>query len=98
MLFCKDIINKPLSQKILVLCPLVLTVQSILAAVYRIDLSGTPCPFLNKLCTGLRNGKSSSLKCLGRTLCGIDTLVYFLHKDMHHFGPHVQGLRNRIFF
>ena len=26
-----------------VLCPLVLTVKSILAAVYRIDLSGTPC-------------------------------------------------------
>ena len=43
MLFCKDIINEHLSQKFYVLCPLVLTVQSILAAAYRIDLSGTPC-------------------------------------------------------
>ena len=43
MLFCKDIINERSSEKYLVLCPLVLTVQSILAAVYRIDLSGTPC-------------------------------------------------------
>ena len=32
--------------------------------------------------TGLRNGNSSGLKCLGRTLCGIDTLVYTLHENM----------------
>ena len=32
--------------------------------------------------TGLRKGNSSSLKCLGRTLCGIDTLVYTLHENM----------------
>ena len=39
---------------------------------------------------GLRNGKSSSLKGLGRTLCGIDTLVYTLHKNMKMkiFGTH----------
>ena len=43
MLLCKDIINERSSQFFLLLCPLVLTVQSILAAVYRIDLSGTPC-------------------------------------------------------
>ena len=43
ILFCKDIINEPLAQKKIVLCPLVLKVQSILALVYSIDLSGTPC-------------------------------------------------------
>ena len=43
MLFCKDLINEHLSQDFLALCPLVLTVQSILAAENRIDLSGTPC-------------------------------------------------------
>ena len=43
MLFCKDLINEHLSQNFSVLCPLVLTVQGILAAEYRIDLSGTPC-------------------------------------------------------
>ena len=43
MLYCEDIINERLSQKKLVLCPLVLTVQNIFAAVNRIDLSGTPC-------------------------------------------------------
>ena len=43
MPFCKIIINERLSQIFKVLRPLVLTVQSILAAVYRIDLSGTPC-------------------------------------------------------
>ena len=43
MLYCEDIINERLSQKDLVLCPLVLTVQNIFAAVNRIDLSGTPC-------------------------------------------------------
>ena len=32
--------------------------------------------------TGLRKGNSSSQKCLGRTLCGIDTLVYTLHENM----------------
>ena len=39
---------------------------------------------------GLRNGKSSSLKCLGMTLCGIDTLVYTLHENrkMKTFGTH----------
>ena len=43
MLYCEDIINERLSQKKLVLCPLVLTVQNIFAEVNRIDLSGTPC-------------------------------------------------------
>ena len=41
--FFEDLINERLSQKIQVSCPLVLTVQSLLAAVYRIDLFGTPC-------------------------------------------------------
>ena len=43
MLLFKDLINEHLSQKISVLYPMVLTVHSILAAVNRIDLSGTPC-------------------------------------------------------
>ena len=46
MLYCEDIINERLSQKNLVLCPLVLTVQNIFAAVNRIDISGTPCTTL----------------------------------------------------
>ena len=41
MLYCEDIINERLSQKFLVLCPLVLTAQMILAEVNHIDLSGT---------------------------------------------------------
>ena len=32
--------------------------------------------------TGLRKGNSSSLKCLGWTLWGIDTLVYTLHENL----------------
>ena len=43
MLFYKDLINEHLSQDFSVLCPLVLTIQCIHAAVYCIDLSGTPC-------------------------------------------------------
>ena len=41
--YCKYIINECLSQILLVLYPLVLTVQSNIAAVYPIDLSWTPC-------------------------------------------------------
>ena len=32
--------------------------------------------------TGLRNGNSCGIKCLGRKLCGIDTLVYTLYENM----------------
>ena len=45
MLLFKDLINELLSQKNSVLYPVVLTVHSILAAVNRIDLSGTPCTY-----------------------------------------------------
>ena len=50
MLFYKDLINEHLSQDFSVLCTLVLTVQGILAAVYRIDLSGTPCIHVRNTC------------------------------------------------
>ena len=43
MLYCEDNINERLTEIFFVLCSLVLTVQNIIAAVNRIDLSGTPC-------------------------------------------------------
>ena len=49
--------------------------------------------------TGLRKGNSSSLKCLGRTLWGIDTFVYTLHKNMKvKFLVHVLHINQAINF
>ena len=47
MLCCMYIINERLSQNILLLCSLVLTVQRIFAVENCIDLSGTPCTYID---------------------------------------------------
>ena len=52
------------------------------------------------LCTVVQNGQSSSLKCPGRRLCGIGSLVYTLHKNvkMKMFGSRLFATEGKMSF
>ena len=105
--FFEDLINERLSQKIQVSCPLVLTVQSLLAAVYRIDLFGTPCKSYqirrHRLLGNIILSKDAKVFwSIKETKCRILTLKSyfsgFLLRQQRQFANRQRGPRGRCCF